>query len=77
SDAAPEARMRNEHDWRPLLLDSHVQCARVGQEVDLARCLECNWLLDLDRTAGTPALRCAAARMPDARESGTAGQHVD
>ena len=69
--------MSSERDWLPLLPDGHVQCARLGQEVDLARCLECNWLLDLDRAAGTPALSCAAARMPDARESGTAGQHVD
>ena len=70
--------MRNEHDWRPLLLDSHVQCARVGQEVDLARCLECNWLLDLDRTAGTPALRCAAASpIAAGRRPGPAAGHVD
>ena len=70
--------MRNEHDWRPLLPDGHVQCARAGQEVDLARCLECNWLLDLDRTAGTPALRCAAASpIPDGRRPEPAAGHVD
>ena len=70
--------MSNERDWLPLLPDGHVQCARLGQEVDLARCLECNWLLDLDRTAGTPALRCAAADpTPDGRRPGPTVGHVD
>jgi hypothetical protein len=70
--------MSSERDWRPLLADGRVQCARLGQEVDLARCLECNWLLDLDRAAGTPALRCAAASsVPDGRRDGPTARHID
>jgi hypothetical protein len=70
--------MSNERDWRPLLADGQVQCARLGHEVDLARCLECNWLLDLDRAAGTPALRCAAASpVVDGRDDRPTVRHVD
>jgi len=68
--------MNSEREWRPLLSDGRVQCPRRGEEVELARCLECNWLLDLDRAAGMPTLRCAAGRVPDS-QSGTRGQHVD
>jgi hypothetical protein len=70
--------MSNEREWRPLLADGRVQCARLGEEVDLARCLGCNWLLDLDRAAGTPTLRCAAASpVPDGRHAGPTVRHVD
>jgi hypothetical protein len=55
-----------------------VQCARLGEVVELARCLECNWLLDLDRAAGTPTLRCAASSpIPDGRQPGPTVRHVD
>jgi len=70
--------MSNERDWQPLLPGARVQCQRLGELVDLSRCLECNWLLDLDRAAGTPALRCAAASpIPDGRQPGTTVRHVD
>ena len=70
--------MSREHDWRPLLVDGHVQCARLNEIVELERCLECNWLLDLDRAAGSPALRCAAAiPIPDGGQPGPIAQHVD
>jgi hypothetical protein len=65
-------------DWRSLLPDGHVQCPRLGGVVALARCLECNWLLDLDRAACTPALRCAAASpIADGRDDGPRVRHVD
>jgi len=44
--------------WRPVK-DGRVECERRGEEVELVRCLECTWLLDLDRS-GRPTLRCAA-----------------
>jgi hypothetical protein len=70
--------MNNEHDWLPLLADGRVQCVRLGEEVDLARCLGCNWLLDLDRAAGTPTLRCAASSpVADGRQAGSTGRHID
>jgi hypothetical protein len=70
--------MNSERDWRPMLGDGRVECPRLGEEVELARCLGCNWLLDLDRAAGTPALRCAAARpIPDGRRPDPTVQHVD
>jgi hypothetical protein len=70
--------MNSERGWRPVLASGRVQCARLGEEVDLARCLECNWLLDLDRAAGTPALRCAAASpVPDGRQPDLTVRHVD
>jgi hypothetical protein len=70
--------MSSERDWRPLLADGRVQCARLGEAVDLAHCLECNWLLDLDRAAGPPALRCAAASpVADGRQTGPKVRHVD
>jgi len=70
--------MSSERDWRPLLPDARVQCARLGEVVELARCLECNWLLDLDRAGGTPSLRCAASSpIPDGREPGPTVRHVD
>lgn len=70
--------MNNERGWRPVLASARVQCARRGEEVDLARCLECTWLLDLDRAAGTPALRCGAVSpVPDGQDAGLADRHVD
>jgi hypothetical protein len=70
--------MNSEHGWRPVLASGRVQCARRGEEVELGRCLECNWLLDLDRAAGTPALRCAAVSpIRDGRNSGSADSHID
>jgi len=51
--------MRKDLGWRPVKDGGRVECPRRGEEeVDLVRCLECNWLLDLDRS-GRPALRCA------------------
>jgi len=52
--------MTKDLGWRPLKDGGRVECPRRGEEVDLVRCLECNWLLDLDRS-GRPTLRCAAA----------------
>jgi len=70
--------MSNERGWLPLLANGRVQCARRGEEVELTRCLECNWLQDLDRAAGTPALRCAAANpVPDGRDPRVADRLVD
>ncbi|HEV1996627.1 MAG TPA: hypothetical protein VGR61_00655 [Candidatus Dormibacteraeota bacterium] len=70
--------MNSERGWRPVLASGRVQCVRRAEEVDLARCLECNWLLELDRTAGTPALRCAATSpIPDDRDARSADRHVD
>jgi hypothetical protein len=70
--------MNSEPGWRPVLASGRVQCARLGQEVDLDRCLECNWLLDLDRAAGTPALRCSAASpVADGRDDRPTVRHVD
>jgi hypothetical protein len=58
--------------------DRGVPCPRRGEIVDLARCLACNWLLDLDRTGGTPSLRCAAARtVADDRSTSNDHAHVD
>ena len=37
-----------------------LACPRHDAEVELARCLECNWLLELDRVSATPSLLCAA-----------------
>ena len=47
--------------WRPMDSAQRVRCPRRdGDEVDLSRCLGRNWLLELDRSAGPPRLRCAA-----------------
>ena len=75
----PEAvAMTNSLRWRALGETGRVECPRRGEVVELARCLECTWLLDMDRTAGTPALRCAAASpIADGRDRPTADQHVD
>ena len=64
--------------WLTLDAGARVQCPRRGDNVELARCLDCNWLLDLDRAAGSPALRCnAAASVADGRERPEADRHVD
>jgi len=68
----------SEREWRPVLGDGRVHCPRLGEDVELARCLDCNWLLDLDRAAGTPTLRCAASSpIPDGRQPGPTVRHVD
>jgi hypothetical protein len=65
-------------DWRPLLADGRLDCERLGAEVELTRCLACNWLLDLDRAGSTPALRCAAFRpIPTGAARGYDAEHVD
>jgi hypothetical protein len=70
--------MSSGRSWRPLEGDGRIHCPRLGEQVDLARCLGCNWLLDLDRAAGTPALRCAAASpIPDGRRPDRIVGHVD
>lgn len=71
--------MSSDDGWRPILLDGRVQCARRDREVDLSECLECNWLLDLDRAAGTASLRCGAdLPSPAARAvADPAHRHVD
>lgn len=64
--------------WRAVDASGRVQCARRGEEVDLACCLDRNWLLDLDRAAGTPALRCVAVSpVLDGRDPRLADRHVD
>ena len=53
-------------------------CVRRDEETDLERCLECNWLQDLDRAAGTPAVRCAAVDPTrDVRSSERFDEHID
>ena len=70
--------MNSERGWRPVRASGLVHCARRDEAVELARCLACNWLLDLDRAAGTQALRCAAAiPIRDGRHAGSADPHVD
>lgn len=70
--------MNRDLAWRPVLADGRVHCPRVGEEVELTRCLACNWLLDLDRAAGPAVLRCAAADpVPDGRKPGPNAPHVD
>jgi len=70
--------MNSQLGWLAVGATSRVQCARKAEEVDLARCLECNWLLDPHRAAGTPALRCAAVSpVADGRDAGLADRHVD
>jgi hypothetical protein len=70
--------MNSERDWRPVLASGRVHCPRRGEQVDLARCLECNWLLDLDCSAGTPALRCAAVSpVQVGQDAGLTDRHVD
>ena len=70
--------MSSQGEWCPLLTDAHVQCTRRGEVVALARCLECNWLLDLDRAAARPALRCAAASpLADGRDEPPTFRPVD
>ena len=57
-----------------------VYCARRDAEVDLSRCLECNWLLDLDRSSADPALRCVVSgTAPAAERPGAAptDRHID
>ncbi len=64
--------------WRALLIDGRVKCPRRDEVVDLALCLGCNWLLDLDRASGTPAVRCAAATpIVDGQLPGPDIRHID
>jgi hypothetical protein len=70
--------MNSESGWLSVLAGGRVRCARRGEEVELARCLECNWLQDLDRAASTPAVRCTAASpVPDGRHARSTDGHVD
>ena len=51
---------------RPLVDVLRVSCPRRnGDLVDLSRCLGCNWLDQLDRTADVPWLDCAAGHLED------------
>ncbi|HEY8806292.1 MAG TPA: hypothetical protein VIN70_01735 [Candidatus Limnocylindria bacterium] len=69
--------MTDHRGWLALQADQRVQCARRGGEVEMARCFECSWLLDVDRVAAVPAIRCGAVTsMPD-RGAVSANEHVD
>ena len=66
--------------WRWLAIEpgARVQCPRRNEEVELTRCLECNWVIDLDRAAGIAALRCAAVSpVADGRHISVIDRHVD
>ena len=52
--------MTRDRGWLAAEVDDLIPCPRQGGVVDLERCLGCNWLLDLDRAGGAPAVRCAA-----------------
>jgi hypothetical protein len=70
--------MNEDPGWRRVTASGRVPCARRGEEVALERCLECNWLLDLDRADGTPELRCAAVSpVSDGMYAGQPDRHVD
>jgi hypothetical protein len=70
--------MNAERGWLVAEPDGRFPCPRRGGTVDLARCLECNWAMDLDRSAERPALRCAAViAMPDGRHASLDSSHVD
>jgi hypothetical protein len=70
--------MISESGWLSIRASGRVRRARRGEEVELARCLDCNWLQDLDRAASSPALRCAAASpVPDGRQTRSTDGHVD
>jgi hypothetical protein len=70
--------MSGDRGWLVAETDGRFPCPRRGGTVDLARCLECNWLMDLDRAAERPALRCAAViAIPAARHAPPTEQHVD
>ena len=70
--------MTSERAWLPIRRSGRVFCARRGEEVELLRCLGCNWLEDLDRATGRPAVRCAAADpVFDARIPVQCGEPVD
>ena len=65
-------------DWLAVAASGRVRCPRRQQLVELTACMECNWLLDLDRAAGLPALRCAAVSpTTDGREPRPAESHID
>jgi len=70
--------MTSELGWLAVNPGGRVQCPRRNEELELERCLECNWLLDLDRAAGTPALRCSAVSpVPNVRDPLQTNAHVD
>lgn len=73
--------MNRSFGWIVADPGDRVRCPRRGERVDLERCLGCNWLLDLDRTSGAPALLCAAtlsAAFPATRSTADpTDHHVD
>jgi hypothetical protein len=70
--------MTDSPHWLAVVPELGVACPRRGAVVDLARCLACNWLIDLDRTGVVPSLLCAAAdAIADGRRPSEAHAHID
>jgi len=70
--------MTSGSDWIAIEPGARVHCPRRDEEVELARCFDCGWLLDLDRAAGAPAVRCGAVSpLVDGRFPRHSAERVD